>query len=164
VSVPAARPHHPTTRTPVVALIGLLVAALALVALIGASRAEAAAPPNRNDPCSTAGRNTCGTNGVGRHETYRYGIRWFGDFRGAVKDLDVPTFCIDLRFLVPSPASRFAPLAGGELRNRDGRRVALVNQRKMAYALWNYGRSDRVDQQAAVLLYVHSIDGGRASG
>ncbi len=76
----------------------------------------------------------------------------------------VPTFCIDLRFLVPSPASRFAPLAGGELRNRDGRRVALVNQRKMAYALWNYGRSDRVDQQAAVLLYVHSIDGGRASG
>ncbi|MEQ9094555.1 MAG: hypothetical protein RLN63_10660, partial [Miltoncostaeaceae bacterium] len=72
----------------------MAVALLALLALLaGAPPSEAAAPPNRNDPCSEGGRNICDTNGVGRYETYRYGIRWFGDFRGAVPEVDLPTFC-----------------------------------------------------------------------
>ncbi|MEQ8833577.1 MAG: class F sortase [Miltoncostaeaceae bacterium] len=143
----------------------MAVALLALLALLaGAPPSEAAAPPNRNDPCSEGGRNICDTNGVGRYETYRYGIRWFGDFRGAVPEVDLPTFCIDLRFWYPRPASRFAPLRAAGLRNRDGRVVPVINQRKMSYALWTYGRSDNPGRQAAVMLYVHEMMGDGRPG
>ena len=85
----------------------LVVSLLALPA--GASAKE---PPNQNDPCSSAGRNTCGTLGVGFYDTYEYGIRWFGDYRGAVADI-AHTFCIDLQYWYPS---REVPL-----RRVDGR-------------------------------------------
>ena len=76
-----------------------MVAALACAfALLAVPRASLAlTPPNSNDPCSSAGRNTCGTLGVGYYKDYRYGIRWFGDFRGAVPGAK-HTFCIDLGF------------------------------------------------------------------
>ena len=71
--------------------------------LVAPAAAPAGEPPNQNDPCSTAGRDTCGTTGVGFYANYRYGIRWFGDYRGAVAG--VPhTFCIDLRYWYPSPS------------------------------------------------------------
>lgn len=144
---------------PVVALLVMAVAMLAMV-----STASAAAPPNRNDPCSQAGRNTCDTNGVGKYETYRYGIRWFGDFRGAVPGAEGPTFCTDLRFWYPSKASKFEEMSLTGFRNRDGRLVPLVSQRKMAYAIWKYGQSSRVNQQAAVMLYVHRMMGDGRPG
>lgn len=156
-----ARPHAPA-RAVIAALMALAAAFVAMV--VFAAPADAAAPPNRNDPCSENGRNICGTNGVGRYETYRYGIRWFGDFRGAVPGESLPTFCIDLRFWYPSPAGRFGELSPAGLRNRDGRVVPVVNQRKMAYALWNYGRSNVTDRQAAVMLYVHQMMGDGRPG
>ena len=61
-----------------------LLTLTALLATIVGSAAIAAEPPNQNDPCSRGGRNTCGTTGVGLYKTYRYGLRWFGDYRGAV--------------------------------------------------------------------------------
>ena len=44
------------------------------------------------------------------------------------------------------------------------RGVSAEKQRRMAYALWNYGRSTNPDQQAAVMLYVHSLMGDGAPG
>ena len=37
---------------------------------------SAGRPPNRNDPCSTAGRDTCGTTGTGYYKVYRYDSGW----------------------------------------------------------------------------------------
>lgn len=157
--------RRPPLAAPRPATALLMLALLALLALLAAApSSQAAAPPNRNDPCSDRGRNICDTNGVGRYETYRYGIRWFGDFRGAVPGVDLPTFCIDLRFWYPRTASRFAPMSATGLRNRDGRPVPVVNQRKMSYALWTYGRSDNVARQAAVMLYVHEMMGDGRPG
>lgn len=152
----------PTRTRGLAALAAFAVAVVAALAL--ASAASAAVPPNRNDPCSQDGRNTCGTNGVGTHATYRYGVRWFGDFRGAVTDAEHPTFCIDLRFWYPSEKSNFREMSLRGFRNRDGKLVPLVSQRKMAYALWKYGRSNRVNQQAAVMLYVHQMMGDGRPG
>ena len=76
---------------------GLVVAA----SLIAAGTAAAVLPPNPNDPCSTAGRDTCGTTGVGFYKTYRYGIRWFGDYKGVI-DGGGRSFCIDLGYWYPS--------------------------------------------------------------
>ena len=81
-----------------------VVVALALLTL--PALADAAEPPNQNDRCSAAGRNTCGTTGVGQYDTYRYGLRWFGDYRGAVPG-EALTFCIDLRFWYPNAAYRY---------------------------------------------------------
>lgn len=156
-----ARSHAPA-RAALIALLALIAMIAAMTVASGS--AEGAAPPNRNDPCSENGRNTCGTNGVGRYETYRYGIRWFGDFRGAVPDESFPTFCIDLRFWYPSPAGKFGELSPAGLRNRDGRAVPVVNQRKMAYALWRYGRSNVANRQAAVMLFVHQMMGDGRPG
>jgi hypothetical protein len=153
---------RPSPRFVIVALLALAIAVAGMI--VAADPAEGAAPPNRNDPCSQDGRNICGTNGVGRYETYRYGIRWFGDFRGAVPGESLPTFCIDLRFWYPSPAGRFGELSPAGLRNRDGRTVPVVNQRKMAYALWNHGRSNSANRQAAVMLYVHQMMGDGRPG
>ena len=142
-------------------LVVVAVASAAACALPSAS--AAAEPPNQNDPCSRAGRNTCGTLGVGFYQQYRYGVRWFGDFRGAVPGA-APTFCLDLRFWYASPKYRYAAGAAGTLRNRDGEVVPLARQRKIAYAIWTFGRSRKPNQQAAVALYVHSLMGDAAPG
>jgi Sortase domain len=144
----------------IVGLAAILGCALALTAVPQASLA--ADPPNPNDPCSSAGRNTCGTLGVGYHRTYRYGLRWFGDFRGAIPG-PAHTFCIDLGYWFPARKYRFREVSG-PLRNRQGELVSVVNQQKMAFAIWTYGRTSSKDQQAAVMLYVHSLMGDARPG
>ena len=142
----------------------LAVLAVAVLALLAVpALAGAAEPPNQNDRCSAAGRNTCGTTGLGQYDTYRYGLRWFGDYRGAVPG-EALTFCIDLRFWYPNPAYRYQPLAAKGLRNRDGEPVSAVRQQQMAYAMWAYGRSSSPRQQAAVMLFVHGLMGDGAPG
>lgn len=156
---PIGRTRRRTARR--MTLLGAVVCALAVLGL--ASSAGAAEPPNQNDPCSTAGRDTCGTTGVGSYERYRYGIRWFGDYRGAVPGAG-PTFCIDLRFWYPQKKYNFKEISSEGLKNRAGAGVSTEKQRRMAYALWNYGRSSNPNQQAAVMLYVHSLMGDGAPG
>ena len=108
--------------------------------LVAPAGAPAGEPPNQNDPCSAGGRNTCGTTGVGFYADYRYGIRWFGDYRGAIPG--VPhTFCIDLRYWYPSPTYRFRGDDRRTLKNRDGETISVENRRRMAYAMWTFGRS-----------------------
>jgi hypothetical protein len=136
--------------------------AYALTLLVSPAASSAAEPPNGNDPCSSAGRNTCGTLGVGSYEESRYGIRWFGDFHGAVPG-EAHTFCIDFRHWYASPDYRYREQPGG-LRNRDGEAVPLVRQRRLAYAIWTYGRSAKPHQQAAVALYVHTLVGDARPG
>ena len=94
---------------------------------------------------------------------YRYGLRWFGDFRGAVADV-ARTFCIDLRYWYPSKAMRFQLVEPDQLKNRDGDTVTYERQRRMAYAAWTFGRTNSANQQAAVMLYVHSQMGDAAPG
>ena len=144
----------------VAGLAAIVGCALALVAVPEAS--YAVDPPNSNDPCSSAGRNTCGTLGVGYHRTYRYGLRWFGDFRGAIPG-PAHTFCIDLGYWFPARKYRFREVSG-PLRNRQGELVSVLNQQKMAFAIWTYGRTSTKDQQAAVMLYVHSLMGDARPG
>ena len=120
-------------------------------------------PPNQNDPCSSGGRNTCGTLGVGFYDTYKYGLRWFGDYRGAGPDV-AHTFCIDLQYWYPSPKYHFRESTADTLKNRDGAAVSLENRRKMAYAIWAWGRSGKANQQAAVMLYVHGLMGDARPG
>lgn len=140
---------------------GLAVAAGLMMA---AGQASAAEPPNQNDPCSSVGRNTCGTTGVGSYQRYRYGIRWFGDYRGAIAGIP-PAFCIDLRFWYPAKRYNFTEIEDVTgLRNKDGEVVSNAKLTRMAYALWNYGRSGNANQQAAVMLYVHGLMGDGAPG
>jgi len=120
-------------------------------------------PPNPNDPCSSAGRDTCHTTGVGFYGQSKYGIRWFGDYRGAVPGT-LQTFCIDLGFWYPSVSYRFKEQPAGVLRNRQNRAVPLVNQQRMAYAIWAFGRTNDPKRQAAVMLYVHSLMGDARPG
>lgn len=134
-----------------------------LAALAAPDGALAAVPPNRADPCASAGRNTCGTLGVGFHQTYRYGIRWFGDFRRVAPGVE-QAFCIDLRFWYASPAYRYRTVSSSTLRNADGKRVPVRNLQQMAYAIWRYGRSADPEQQAAAALYVHSLMGDARPG
>src|SRR3954451_19934295 len=149
----------PRMRSP--GRIGLLVCLLAVLALPSAS--PGSEPPNSNDPCSKAGRNVCGTTGVGFYSTYRYGIRWFGDYRGAVVGHPV-TFCIDLGYWYPSRASLFHEVPGPELRNRANEVVPVGKQQRMAYAIWAFGRTHDAKRQAAVMLYVHSLMGDSRPG
>lgn len=137
--------------------------ACAAVALLGSSSALAGEPPNQNDPCSTNGRNTCDTTGVGSYENYRYGIRWFGDYRNAVEGV-ARTFCIDLQYWYPSPKYRYAEDTTGKLRNRDGEVVTTRNLQLMAYALWHYGQTNDRNRQAATMLYVHALMGDARPG
>lgn len=137
--------------------------AFAVVLLAVPSPSFAAEPPNQNDPCSSAGRNTCGTLGVGFYDENRYGIRWFGDFRGAVAG-EGPTFCLDSRFWYASPAYKYRRARGGTLRNRDGEVVPIERQQKIAYAIWTYGEGTKRNRQAAVALYVHSLVGDARPG
>lgn len=140
--------------------VASLACALTVLALPSASLG--AEPPNSDDPCSREGRNICGTLGIGYYKTYRYGIRWFGDFRGAVPG-EARTFCIDLRFWYPSASYDFREVEGA-LRNRENELVPLESQRRLAYAVWQYGRSTNPGQQAAVMLYVHSLMGDARPG
>lgn len=123
----------------------------------------AATPPNRSDPCAIAGRDTCGTAGVGFYKASRFGMRWFGDYRGAVPGR-THVFCIDLRFWYASPTYRYRDAGSAVLRNRDGVAVTLENQQKMSYAIWEYGHTATPSQQAAVMLYVHSLMGDARRG
>ena len=104
----------------------------------------------------------CGTTGVGFYKVYRYGIRWFGDYRGAIPG-EAHTYCIDLGFWYPSLAQKYAEDAS-PLRNRDGEPVRLDRQQKLAYAIWKYGRTTNQNQAAAVMLYVHSLMGDARPG
>jgi Sortase domain len=124
---------------------------------------HAAVPPNTNDPCARSGRDTCGTAGVGFYRITRYGTRWFGDFRGAVPG-HRRAFCIDLRFWYASPSYRYREVSSTVLHNRDGKMIGPKKQRKMAYALWAFGRSTRPSRQAATMMYVNSLMGAARPG
>jgi hypothetical protein len=134
-----------------------------LVGLAAPSVSHAAAPPDPNDPCSHAGKDSCGTNGVGFYKVYRYGVRWFGDFRGAVPG-GQPAFCLDLRYWYASRGYRYRAVSAAGLRNRDGEAVPLARQAEIAYAISRFGRSRSPAQQAAVMLYVHSRMGDARPG
>jgi Sortase domain len=135
-----------------------------VVALFAASSApRAAKPPNPNDPCARSGRDTCGTAGVGFYRLTRYGMRWFGDFRGAVKG-HRHAFCIDLRFWYASPSYRYREVPSTVLRNRDGAIISREKQQRIAYALWAFGRSTKPSRQAATMLYVDSLMGTERPG
>jgi hypothetical protein len=138
-----------------------IAAAVAILALPGG--AHAGEPPNPNDPCSSGGRNTCGTTGTGFYANYRYGLRWFGDFRGVVPN-ERHTYCIDLRYWYPAPRHRFREDTSEVLRNRDGETVSLESKRRIAYAIWEYGRTVNRNQAAAVMLYVHALMGDARPG
>lgn len=135
-----------------------LVAAAAVATLASAAPAMSAEPPNQNDPCGKAGRNTCGTTGVGSYERYRYGLRWFGDYRGAIPALGrVATFCLDLRYWYPGKQFAYREIDPPVFRNREGATISERDLAKMSFAIWNYGRSNTADRQAATMLYVHGL-------
>jgi len=140
---------------------GSLVAACLFLAWSGV--ALGAAPPDRNDPCAAAGRDSCGTTGAGFYGSGRYGVRWYGDFRGAVPGRS-HTFCIDLRFWYASRSYRYTERTAVGLRNKDGSPVPVERMRRLAYALWNFGRSSNPTRQAAVMLYVHQQMGDARPG
>jgi hypothetical protein len=137
---------------------------LSIAAALGPAVASAAEPPNGNDPCSRGGRDSCDTTGVGEYKTYRYGLRWFGDYRGAVRGVDGATFCLDLRFWYPGRSYDFELSTADPLRNRDGDPVAPHSLRRMSYAIWNFGRTSKRSSQGAVMLYVHRLMGDGAPG
>ncbi len=137
---------------------------LTLAAAISPAAAFAGEPPNQNDPCSRGGRDSCNTTGVGQYRTYRYGLRWFGDYRGAIRDVEGPSFCLDLRYWYPGRAYDFRERSADELRNRDGDLVPSENLRRMSYAMWNFGRTKTRANQGAVMLYVHRMMGDGAPG
>ena len=131
------------------------VSLVAFLVVVGAS--DAASPRDPADPCSRANRDSCGTAGVGFYRSYRYGMRWFGDYRRAVPG-EPHAFCLDLRFWYASRRYRYR-LQTTALRNRDGARVSAERERRIAYAIWRYGRSHDRSRQAAVMLYVHAMMG-----
>src|SRR6478752_869721 len=141
----------------------LLVTSLILFTT-GSGVAAAAEPPNQNDPCSRNGRDSCGTTGKGSYRNYRYGVRWFGDYRGAVPEVSGATFCIDLRFWYPGKSFGYEERSAAGLKNKAGKAVSATSLRRMNRALWRYGRSNDATQQAAVMLYVHRLMGDGAPG
>jgi hypothetical protein len=102
------------------------------------------------------GRDSCGRTGVGFYKASSYGIRWFGDYRKAVRGA-AHLFCIDLGFWYASPSYRYRQDTATVLRSSEGRAVAIENQERIAYAVWVYGQSREPNQQAAVMLYVHAL-------
>src|SRR6478735_1007500 len=141
----------------------LSVSVLLLLTAMGGV-AAAAEPPNQNDPCSRNGRDSCGTTGKGSYRTYKFGVRWFGDYRRAVPDVDAATFCIDLRFWYPGKNFGYEARSTTGLKNKDGDKISATSLRRMNRALWRYGRSDNAAQQAAVMVYVHRLMGDGAPG
>lgn len=126
--------------------------------------ALAAEPPNQHDPCSKNARDSCGTTGVGQYKTYKFGPRWFGDYRGAIPGVTGASFCIDLRFWYPSKGYGYEKRPIGGLHNRDGDAVSDATLHRMAYALWTYGRTQDPTSQGATMLYVHRQMGDGAPG
>jgi LPXTG-site transpeptidase (sortase) family protein len=145
-------------------MVRRLLLSLLVLFVTSGGVAHAAEPPNQNDPCSKNGRNTCATNGEGSYRTYRYGVRWFGDYRRVVDGVSGAAFCIDLRFWYPSKAFEYEERSASGLRNKEGDAVSAVNLRRMNRALWRYGRSSSAVQQAAVMVYVHRLMGDGAPG
>jgi len=145
-------------------MVRRLLLSLLVLFVTSGGVAHAAEPPNQNDPCSKNGRNTCGTAGEGSYRTYRYGPRWFGDYRRVVDDVSGGMFCIDLRFWYPSKAFKYEKRSVASLRNKAGDAVSATNLRRMNRALWRYGRSNEAAQQAAVMVYVHRLMGDGAPG
>jgi hypothetical protein len=141
-----------------VRLVAVAAVAIAGLALSLAGPSRGALPPDRDDPCSREGRNTCGTLGVGLYRDAGYGVRWFGDYRGAVPGA-AHLFCIDAGYWYASPAYRYEARSPAGLRNRDGGEVTLEAQERMAYAIWTFGRTRDVHRQAAVMLYTHALMG-----
>ena len=141
-----------------------LVLSILLIGVAGGATASAAEPPDQDDPCARGGRDTCGTTGKGSYRTYKFGPRWFGDYRGAVPGVSGGTFCIDLRFWYPGRQYDYEKRSAEGLRNRDGDALSSSGLRRMSYALWRFGRSDSATQQAAVMLYVHRLMGDGAPG
>jgi hypothetical protein len=136
---------------------------LASVSLVAPATAGAAMPPDPRDPCVTGSRDSCGTTGVGFYRSGRYGVRWFGDFRGAVPG-EPHTFCLDLRFWYASASYRYRERSAHGLESKDGVAITAEKQRRMAYALWEFGRSSSPARQVAVMLYVHSLMGDARAG
>ncbi len=132
-------------------------------ALIAAPTGFAGTPPNPKDPCVKGTQDSCNTTGVGYYKTYKYGTRWFGDFKDAIPGT-AHTYCVDLRFWYPGPAYNYKDDTSGSLTNKDGQAVPLPNQQRIAYATWVYGRSSSADQAAAVMLYVHTQMGDARPG
>src|SRR5262249_20685311 len=101
---------------------------------------------------------------TGFYKRYRYGLRWFGDFRRAIAG-ESHSFCIDLGYWYAAPRYRYRPQpAAAHLRNRAGKPVALERQRELSYAIWRYSRSTKPSRQAAVMLFVHSRMGDARPG
>jgi len=144
-------------------IASLVVGMVVVATLWGVGTADARNPPNGNDPCSRAGRDTCGTTGIGFYDTYRYGVRWFGDYRNVATGQG-RAFCIDLGYWYPSASYRYELESTPGLRNSAGQAVLLVNRQKLAYAIWSFGRSTNPDRQAAVMLFVHSLMGDARPG
>jgi sortase family protein len=139
---------------------GAFVVPLAFAVCAGGGATQ---PPNPRDPCASAGRDICGTTGIGFYKNYQYGLRWFGDYKDVVAGLG-RGFCIDLGYWYPSAADKYVLVTTPGLRTRKGRAILLVNRQKMAYAVWAYGRTANADRQAAVMLYVHSLMGDARPG
>ena len=172
----AARYAAPTLRRvnatdhrrhrPLRALARLLTCALVLVgclSLAGPLRADT--PPNPNDPCAANGpRDSCGTADVGQYANYKYGTRWFGNYKGAVKGVTADGYCIDLGYWYPDASYAYAKQSAEGLHNRRGGAVPDVNLHKMAYALATYGQTNSTAQASAVMLYVHSLMGDAQPG
>ncbi len=152
-------------RVPAVLRLVILVFALlgGLLFLGSPTGATGAAPPNLNDPCSTAGRDTCGTTAIGFYKNYRYGVRWFGSYRSVVRG-ERSVYCIDLRYWVPARQHRYREMTSSGLRNRDGKAISQATKRRIAYAVWTYGRDRGANQSAAVMLYVHAQMGDGRPG
>jgi len=145
--------------------VGRAAAAAAgvLFVLVAPPISRAAVPPDPADPCVHAGRDTCGTTAVGFYRVSRYGVRWYGDYRDAVPGR-THLFCLDLRYWYASPTYRYRRAPAVSLRNRDGVHVTAARRHRIAYALWRFGRSSHPSQQAAVMLYVHSLMGDARPG
>jgi hypothetical protein len=141
----------------------LLWLACGFLLLAAPSTTRAAVPPDRDDPCARAARNACGTVGDGFYSTSRYGTRWLGDYHGAIPGVR-NSFCIDLRFWYAARAYRYREVPVAGLRNRDGDLIPPARLQKLAYAIWEFGRTAKASRQAAVSLYVHSLMGDGRPG
>ena len=139
------------------ALALLLATACVGVGLLQSVPAGAAQPANPNDPCALNGRDTCNTTGVGAYHTTQYGLRWYGDYRGAVAGVGGVFFCIDLNFWFPGRQYDYQLRSAANLHNKAGAAVSDVTLHKLAYAIWNDGRTNDPNEQAAIMLYVHGL-------
>ena len=137
---------------------------LACAVSLSPGPAVAAKPPNPHDPCAnSAGHDICGTTFSGSYETYRYGVRWFGDYRDAIPGA-ARSFCIDLNYWYPSPRYGYRLEPSTTLTNRDGVTVPRVREEKLAYAIATFGRTNDPTQDEAVMLYVHTLMGDARPG